>query len=150
MIKEALTVLGIGLGVVFVGLVCLIGIIYLMSFFVKLSQRDTRSKKIKHAEVDPESLEFFPVVGRGDITSSRIDPEKRRETVAAVSAAIAEYLGTDISGIRICSVKRVGEAQPELTLEQRRELIAVISAAIASEMGAEVTGIRITSIRRAA
>lgn len=150
MIKEALTVLGIGLGVVFVGLVSLIGIIYLMSFFVKLSQRDTRTKKIKHPEVDPEALGFVPVIGRSDITSSRIDPEKRRETVAAVSAAIAEYLGTDINGIRICSVKRVGEAQSEMTLEQRRELIAVISAAIASEMGTEVTGIRITSIRRAA
>ena len=149
MIKESLTVLGIGLGVVFVGLICLIGIIYLMSFFVRLSRREDRPRK-SHQEVAPETLGFVPVVGGNDITSSRIAPEKRRETVAAVSAAIAEYLGTDIEGIRICSVKRIGGEQAGMTVEQRRELIAVISCAVAAEMGEDVSGIRIKSIRRAA
>lgn len=150
MIKESLTVLGIGLGVVFVGLICLIGIIYLMSFFVRLSRREDRPRKSSHQEVAPETLGFVPVVGGNDITSSRIAPEKRRETVAAVSAAIAEYLGTDIEGIRICSVKRIGGEQAGMTVEQRRELIAVISCAVAAEMGEDVSGIRIKSIRRAA
>ena len=149
MIKESLTVLGIGLGVVFVGLISLIGIIYLMSFFVRLSRREDRPRK-SHQEVAPETLGFVPVVGGNDITSSRIAPEKRRETVAAVSAAIAEYLGTDIEGIRICSVKRIGGEQAGMTVEQRRELIAVISCAVAAEMGEDVSGIRIKSIRRAA
>ena len=52
---ESLPVLGIGLGVVFVGLVALIGIICLMSFFVRLFSGEKRlvSRK-KHYDVMPE------------------------------------------------------------------------------------------------
>ncbi len=143
MLKETLTVLGIGFGVVFVGLICLIGIIYLMSFFVRLSQHELRAHKPEQEEVVPVTHSLAPV------SAPALTGEKRRELVAAVSAAIAESIGEDVSGIRIRSIRRVG-GETELSPEQRRELIAVISAAIAEQMGADVSGIRIRSIRRAA
>ena len=75
---------------------------------------------------------------------------KKYETaVAAGSAALAEYLGSDISGFRIHSIKRVGGAE-EIPEEQRRELIAAISAAIAEDMGEDVSAIRIHSIKKVA
>lgn len=148
MLKDSLTVLGIGVGVVFVGLISLIGIIYLMSFIVRLVRREERPiKRRKHSyDVIPESSGFDPIAhaARPALTGDR-----RRETVAAVSAAIAEYLGTDLSGIRIHSIRRVGGAE-EPDPEARRELIAAVSAAIAEEMGTDVSGIRFISIRKAA
>ena len=139
--EEALGVLGIGLGVVFFGLICLIGIIYLMSFIVGLFRRDELSPRRKHEDVSPVTEHFTPAV------HPALSGEKRRETVAAISAAVAEFLGSDVEGIRIHSIKRVGDPY-ELTPSDRRELIAVISASIAESMGTDVTGIRIRSIRR--
>ena len=43
------------------------------------------------------------VVGRGKKAAGEVTPE----LVAAVSAALAEELGTDITGIRIVSMKKV-------------------------------------------
>ncbi len=146
---EALKVLGTGLGVVFFGLISLIGIIYLMSFFVRLARRDEFSHTKKHNEVAPVPQSEAPVVSPS-FEPLKLTGEKRRETVAAISAAVAEYLGEDIDGFRIHSIKRVGSGANELSAEQRRELIAVISAAIAEEMGEDVSGIRITSIKKAA
>lgn len=145
---ESLPVLGIGLGVVFVGLVSLIGIICLMSFFVRLFSGEKRlvSRK-KHYDVMPEHTR--PVSVAPAFTSvPAIAGPNRREAIAAVSAAIAEYLGEDASAIRIHSIKQVGA--PALSVEERRELVAVISASIAAELGTDVTGIRIHSIRKAA
>lgn len=146
MVQEALTVLLIGLGVVFVGLICLIGIIYLMSLIVRLFTRERRPAKANRPEVAPVTSGFVPTAS---VPEASMSPEQRRQTIAAVSAAVAEYLGTDVSGIRIHSFRRVG-GQAALTPDERRELIAVISAAIAEEMGGDVSGIRIRSIRRAA
>ena len=145
---DSLPVLGIGLGVVFVGLVSLIGIIWLMSFFVRLFSGEKRLvSRNKGYDIVPEEKHntgfapaFTPVPA--------IAGPNRREAIAAVSAAIAEYLGEDASAIRIHSIKQVGA--PALTIEERRELVAVISASIAAELGTDVTGIRIHSIKKAA
>lgn len=146
MVNDALTVLGIGVAVVFFGLFCLIGIIYLMSFIVRLVRREQRPVHKDHEVVLPEPHAFVPATNSGYM---QLTGEQRRQTVAAISAAIAESLGTDVSGIRIHSIKRVGsEGAAEDT--DRRRLVAVISAAIAEEMGTEVTGIRIHSIRKVA
>lgn len=71
---------------VFFGLICLIVLTYLMSAVVG------RGKKAAPAPV--------PAAPQ---TAGEVTPE----LVAAVSAALAEELGTDITGIRIVSMKKV-------------------------------------------
>lgn len=74
-----------GMGTVFFGLICLIALTYLMSAVVG------RGKKAAPAPV--------PAAPQ---TAGEVTPE----LVAAVSAALAEELGTDITGIRIVSMKK--------------------------------------------
>ena len=78
-----------GLGTVFFGLVCLIALTTIMG----------------------KVLERFnaPVPMEKPIMPTPIHPatENRPEIIAAVSAAIAEELGTDITGLRILSMKRI-------------------------------------------
>lgn len=71
----------------------------------------------------------------------------RGELVAAVSAALAEELGTDISRIRIHSLRPVGAAAP-VADPARGELVAAIAAAAAEELGTDVSRIRIHSLRK--
>jgi len=40
--------------------------------------------------------------------AAAVDPGKRGEMIAAVSAAVAEELGEDVSAIRITSFKKIG------------------------------------------
>ncbi|MCI2057397.1 MAG: OadG family protein [Oscillibacter sp.] len=75
-----------GLGTVFFGLICIIILTYLMSFLCRRGQ--------KKAEIQPS-----PVTPAAE--------PNRQELVAAVSAALAEELGTDVSGIRILSMKKL-------------------------------------------
>lgn len=75
-----------GMGTVFFGLICIVALCYLMSTVC----RGTERKKPAPAD---------PAVPAG--TSDR------GELVAAISAALAEELGTDISGIRILSLKKL-------------------------------------------
>ena len=77
-----------GIGTVFVGLVCLIDLTTLMG-------RILGRARIPAAVPAP-----VPAVSTAPETN-------REELVAAISAAIAEELGTDISGIRILSMKKV-------------------------------------------
>ena len=76
-----------GLGTVFVGLVCIILLVTLMS----LVCRSTGEK--------PATTPAAPVSAPKAGTSP--------ELIAAVSAAIAEEMGTDISAIRIISMKQI-------------------------------------------
>lgn len=73
-----------GLGTVFFGLICIILLCYVMSYFV---QKVNVSKEVP------------------TLTPNTTTVENREELVAAISAAIAEDLGTDISAIRILSIK---------------------------------------------
>ena len=75
-----------GMGTVFFGLICLIVLTYLMSAVVGRAKTATPTP-------DPPSTQTA-----GEVT---------QELVAAVSAALAEELGTDITGIRIVSMKKV-------------------------------------------
>ncbi|MDD3347995.1 OadG family protein [Oscillibacter sp.] len=74
-----------GMGTVFFGLICLIALTTLMS---RLCGRK---------QPTPEGQTAIPAAPEPD----------RQELVAAVSAAIAEELGTDITGIRITSMKKL-------------------------------------------
>jgi sodium pump decarboxylase gamma subunit len=77
-----------GIGTVFVGLVCLIVLTMLMGRILGRAQT--------------------PAAVPAPVPTVSAAPEtNREELVAAISAAIAEELGTDISGIRILSMKKV-------------------------------------------
>jgi len=75
-----------GMGTVFFGLVCLIVLTSIMG----------------HA-CGKKQTTVAPVV----TTSAPVPEGDRQAIAAAVAAAIAEELGTDITGIRILSMKRV-------------------------------------------
>ena len=77
-----------GLGTVFFGLICLIVLTTLMGKLCAPRQ----------SAAAPAAAAPAPV--------SAAEPN-RQEMIAAISAALAEELGTDITGIRILSVKKV-------------------------------------------
>ena len=77
-----------GMGTVFFGLICLIVLTSLMGRIM--------SRKA------PEPAAAAPAAP----APAAAEPN-RQELVAAVSAAIAEELGTDITGIRILSMKKL-------------------------------------------
>ena len=76
-----------GMGTVFFGLICLIVLTTLLGRLCGQKQQSAP------AAVSPAPA----AVSAGD----------QQELIAAVSAAIAEELGTDITGIRILSVKKL-------------------------------------------
>lgn len=84
-------VIGLGVGTVFIGLICLVLICYIMSAVVKLLARDEKVEKIA-----PSNVAAAPVA-----------VANKGEFAAAIAAAIAEDLGTDVTGIRIKSVKKL-------------------------------------------
>ena len=139
-----LLVLGIGLAVVFFGLLCLIGIIYLMSFIFRLVSGEYKHGKLASRAMDLQDLEAESTAA----APVALTGERRRSLIAAVSAAIAEVMGTEPSALRIHSIKRVGAASGPASVGDRRELMAVISAAVAMQMDTDVSGIRIHSIRK--
>lgn len=83
----------IGIGVVFVGLAAIIGLVELMNFITtKLEGKKKGSAPVQASAPAP-------------VASAVI--ENRDELVAAVCAAVAEENGTDISAIRVVSFKKV-------------------------------------------
>ena len=82
----------LGVSVVFVGLVCIVGIVMLMNALC--------SEKEK-----PESA--APTVAPAAPASTGSVIANRQEIIAAVVAAVAEEEGTDISAIRVLSFKKL-------------------------------------------
>ena len=78
-----------GIGTVFVGLVCIILLVTLMSYVCRKS--------------DAKYVAPVPATVPTDAPKPAIRPE----LIAAVSAAIAEDMGTDIPAIRIISMKQI-------------------------------------------
>lgn len=90
------TTIGLGLGTVFVGLLCLILIISLMSLVFRL----VRAKK------QPQTETAAPAVSTA--TPAAVMPAAdRQRLIAAVSCAVATVMGKDVAGIRIISCKKV-------------------------------------------
>ncbi len=81
-----------GMGVTFVGLICLIVLSSIMSKIV--------SKSAPAPAVAPAAA-AAPAPAANAIPN-------RQEIIAAVSVALAEELGEDVSAIRILSFKKVG------------------------------------------
>ena len=88
----------LGPAIVFAGLICLIGIVYATSFVLKAI---SGSKEGTEQEISPAPA---PVVST---TVQNAPIENRSEIVAAICAAIAEANGTDISAIRVVSLKKL-------------------------------------------
>ncbi len=76
-----------GIGTVFAGLLCLVLICYLVGVIA----RDRSTEKAGEVRTADAAVSEIP---------------NREELVAAVSAAVAEELGEDVSRIRILSFKR--------------------------------------------
>lgn len=85
----------LGIGIVFLGLISLVIICSIMGAILKeRGDKAPEKKEIKssQAPVAQANAEEIP---------------NRQEFVAAVSAAIAEEMGTDVSAIRILSIKKM-------------------------------------------
>ena len=82
-----------GMSIVFIGLICLIVLIQILGKVSQLIVKETApaATPAASAPVAPAANEI----------------PNRGELVAAVSAALAEELGTDVRAIRIVSIKRV-------------------------------------------
>ena len=90
-----LSTFALGFGTVFVGLICLILIIKLMSVVL--------AKPAKDKQIAPAAQqEPAPVVSAPAM-------ENRGQFIAAAAAAIAATIGTDVTGLRILSVKKVNQ-----------------------------------------
>ena len=77
-----------GIGTVFFGLICIILLVTLMSFVCRKTEQKTT---------------LAPVSAPAGVPKAGIGPE----LIAAVSAASAEEMGTDMSAIRIISMKQI-------------------------------------------
>lgn len=84
-----LYVVGMGLGVVFVGLISIIILCYIVSAIGRAAGGN-----------DTADAKQVPVQTAAPI-------QNRQEVIAAVAAAAAEDMGTDISAIRILSFKKI-------------------------------------------
>ncbi len=100
--KEApsnLFVVLMGLCTVFLGLICIILIIELMTAVTRKLGTSEQSAKATAAAPAPMAPVSAPAVNA--------PIENRAEIVAAVCAAVAEELGTDVSALRVVSFKKV-------------------------------------------
>lgn len=79
-----------GLGTVFIGLISIIVICLIMGALCKTFIKESKPESVKSAA---------PV--------SQAPVENKQEIIAACCAAVAEELGTDVSGIKVVSFKRV-------------------------------------------
>ena len=84
-------VVGLGLLIVFAGLIVIVAVCYIMGLVCKTGA------KTHDQDVAPEA----PVANAG------AEADVSGEFVAAVSAVIAEDLGRDVSTIRILSIKKI-------------------------------------------
>lgn len=88
-------VVGLGIGMVFFGLVCIIALCYILGAVIGAFE----SRRPAPAAAKPAEQ-----VSASDRTESIA---KNGELIAAISAAIAEDMGTDVSAIRIKSIKKL-------------------------------------------
>ena len=85
-----------GMGIVFIGLICLIALISAMGAIMKRVNEKQEAEKaaIRASMPAPAAPAANEIPNRGEL-------------VAAISVALAEELGADVRAIRIHSIKRV-------------------------------------------
>ena len=83
-------VVGLGMGTVFICLVCLVIICYITGAIVKLLGKNENAKNTQPVnKAQPAAI------------------ANKGQFAAAIACAIAEDLGTDVTGIRIKSIKKL-------------------------------------------
>ena len=90
----------LGLGTVFVGLIAIIAILSLIRAVVSA----LTPKKKDHAANETTGI---ATADGANIADDNFLESNRDEITAAVAVAIAEYIGKDVEGLRIRSIKRV-------------------------------------------
>ena len=80
-----------GIGTVFVGLICIIVLCKIMGLFFV---RSAKSEKVKAKENSAPAVQSAVI-------------QNRQEIIAAVTAAAAEEMGKDVSAIRVISFKKL-------------------------------------------
>lgn len=88
-------VCAMGMATVFIGLVCIIILCKIFSAIVRLGEK-SKDEKPKVVETKQTA----------NATVSNEIPDKQR-VLAAVCAAVAEELGTDVSALRVLSFKKL-------------------------------------------
>lgn len=91
---ENLFVVVMGIGTVFIGLICIILLCKIIGLLGKIGANKADTPAVVTATPAPAAVSNQPI-------------QNKQEIIAAVSAAIAEELGTDISAIRILSFKKI-------------------------------------------
>ena len=88
-LSDMLSVVGLGIATVFVGLIAIILLCKIVSFCCNGGSEKSDTKiEVPSPVAVPQQI------------------ENRQEIIAAVSVAIAEELGTDVSALRILSFKK--------------------------------------------
>ncbi|MBQ4154507.1 MAG: OadG family protein [Clostridia bacterium] len=90
-------VCALGVGTVFIGLVAIIILCKILGALCQINTKLPEKSKEQVSSVTPVT----PVKAAGPV-----EIPNRRETIAAISVAIAEDLGTDVSAIRIVSIEK--------------------------------------------
>ena len=85
-------VIGMGIGTVFVGLICIIVICYIMGAIINAFEKRKPAPEVKPAPA---------------VSAAPAPIENKGELIAVISAAIAEELGEDVEAIRIKSIRKV-------------------------------------------
>ncbi|MBP3436487.1 MAG: OadG family protein [Clostridia bacterium] len=93
------TVVFVGLFIVFLGLICLIAIVAMMGKLCKALIPN-------ESEAQAPTQATSPVANPASSQAAQPIPN-RDELVVAFSAAVAEELGTDVSAIRVVSLKEI-------------------------------------------
>lgn len=83
-----------GMGTVFVGLICIIILCKIASAVVNASGKKTESTAVEQAAPVSE-------------TGTQVVSADRQQILAAVCAVIAEELGTDVSALKVLSFKKL-------------------------------------------
>ena len=95
-------VIALGIAVVFVGLICIVGIIKIMNLLT------SGTVKVQMASFEAAPTQAAPAQAPVAATAPVAAPiENRGEIIAAVCAAVAEENGTDVSAIRVISFKKL-------------------------------------------
>ncbi len=87
------TVVALGLGIVFIGLISIILICYIMGFVCQFFAKPEAAKPAQ-AVASPAASNNAPIANK-------------QEIIAGICAVIAEELGTDVSNIRVTSFKKL-------------------------------------------
>lgn len=93
-------VCALGVGVVFIGLVCIVLLCKLISIACKIAENTGSKVQVESAQKTQAPTQTAAPVEVKEIPN-------RKKLIAAISAVIAEENGTDVSAIRIKSFRKI-------------------------------------------